>query len=122
MSRSVSIMQMPDELTQNQERAFLREIEQATGVDHPNVVLDCSNVRRLGTRTVRLLLVCLEEAMKRNGDVRLARVCPQAKAALEQTGANRLFRIYNSDVEAVESYHQPFVTTAPIEFERHTSI
>lgn len=122
MARSVSIMQMPEELTRNNETAFLREIDQTADVDHPNLVLDCANVRRFDARMIRLLLVCLEEAMKRNGDVRLARVSPQGKAALEQNGANRLFRIYNSDVEAVESYHQPFITPAPIEFERHASI
>lgn len=122
MARSVSIMQMPEELTREQQKAFLREVEQAVDIDHPNLVLDCSNLRRAGSDIIRLLLQCLEEAMKRNGDVRLARVCPQVKAALDQTGAARLFRIYNSDVEAMESYHQPFATQAPIEFERHTSI
>lgn len=122
MARSVSITQMPEELTREREKSFLLEVEQATDIDHPNLVLDCSNVRRLDGRMIRLLLECLGEAMKRNGDVRLARVCPQARAALEQTGAARLFRIYNSDAEAVESFHQPFITPAPIEFERHSSI
>lgn len=121
MARSVSIMQLPQELSREQQKTFLQEVEQAVDIDHPNLVLDCSNATRFDAQTIHFLLLCLEEAMKRNGDIRLARVCPQARAAMEQTGAARLFRIYNSDVEAVESYHQPFITPAPIEFERHAS-
>lgn len=124
MAHSVSVTQMPDELTRRRRKAFLREIQQATGIDHPHLVLDCSNVCNLDTRTIRLLLRCLEEAMKRNGDIRLARVGPQALAALEQSGAARLFRIYNSSTDAAKSFHsfhQPVLTPAPLECEQQVS-
>ena len=35
------------------------------------MVLDCSNVRQLDRAGIQVLLRCLEEAMKRNGDVKL---------------------------------------------------
>jgi len=73
--------------------------------DRPRVVLDCSNLLEWNAPAVLLLLRCLEEAMKRNGDVRLAGLSEKAKTVLELAGAHRLFQIFNSPAEAVESFH-----------------
>jgi hypothetical protein len=53
---------------------------------------------------VHLLLDCLEDAMKRNGDIRLAAVPPEAMATLELTGVGRLFEIFETCAEAIGSY------------------
>jgi len=41
--------------------------------------------------TINLLLCCLEEAMKRNGDVKLTALSEKSRVTLELTGASRLF-------------------------------
>ena len=74
--------------------------------DRPRVVLDCSNLLECDESVVLLLLRCLEEAMKRNGDVKLAAVGPAAARALESTGAKRLFEIFETTAIAAESFHR----------------
>jgi anti-anti-sigma regulatory factor len=53
-----------------------------------------------------LLLCCLEEVMKRNGDVRLAAVWPEARASLKLSGIERLFRIFDTTADAVDSFQR----------------
>jgi anti-anti-sigma regulatory factor len=56
---------------------------------------------------IHMLLCCLEEAMKRNGDVKLAAVSPTARATLEMTRVDRLFEIYETETDAVNSFFRP---------------
>jgi hypothetical protein len=48
----------------------------------------------------------MEEAMKRNGDVKLAAVSPQAAIILQLTRVDRLFEIFENPSDAVESFHR----------------
>jgi anti-anti-sigma regulatory factor len=65
---------------------------------------------------LHLLLSCLEEAMKRNGDARLAAVSPSAQVVLKMIGADRLFQIFASSAEAVNSFHQHSVGLGTMEY------
>lgn len=103
--RHVIVKQLPETLSGKQGRRFLREMQSCVEIDRPRVVLDCSKVRRLDRSGVHLLLCCLEEALKRNGDVRLAALSPRSEIFLEVTGANRLFDLYDTTADAVNSFH-----------------
>jgi anti-anti-sigma regulatory factor len=74
--------------------------------NRPRLVLDCSRLRECDISTIHLLLHCLEEAMKRNGDVKLAAVPTAAAIRLVSTGVARLFETFDSTEEAVNSFHQ----------------
>lgn len=111
--RVVTLKQLPEKLSGRQGRLFLSEIQKCADVDRPRIVLDCSNVRELDRHALHILLCCLEEAMKHNGDVKLAELPPGAQSFLEITGANRVFDIYSTTAEAVDSFHRPPVTAAP---------
>ncbi len=76
-------------------------------IERPCVVLDCSRIREMDKSAIHMLLCCLEEAMKRDGDVKLAAVSPLARRALEATRVDRLFEIYETEAEAVSSFFQP---------------
>jgi anti-sigma B factor antagonist len=104
--RPVAVMQFPELSKKREVRNFAREVERCMDVTRPFVVLDCSNVRHLDKAVVHLLLGCLEEAMKRNGDVKLVGVPSTAEAVLGSTGANRLFEIFDTTADAVNSFHQ----------------
>ncbi len=56
---------------------------------------------------IHMLLCCLEEAMKHNGDVKLAAVTPSVGEILELTRVDRLFEIYETQTEAVNSFFRP---------------
>ena len=105
--RPVAVMQLPERFSRKEAQNFTREVERSMTVTRPYLVLDCSNVQHLDNCMVNLLLHCLEEAIKRNGDVKLAGVPVADNSILGP--ANRLFEIFDTTAEAVNSFHQlPF--------------
>lgn len=104
--RPIAVMQLPERLGTKEARNFARQIERCMDVSRPFLVLDCSNVRHLDKSLVYLLLGCLEEALKRNGDVKLVGIPLTTDAMLGATGTNRLFEIFDTTADAVNSFHQ----------------
>ena len=51
-----------------------------------------------------MLLRCMSEAHKRDGDLKLATVSPAAGVVLELTRTDRLFEIYETSTDAVRSF------------------
>jgi anti-anti-sigma regulatory factor len=74
--------------------------------DRPYIVLDLSKAGVMDRSAIYLLLCCLEEAIKRNGDVRLAAIPLGTRAGLELTGVDRLFEIFGTNAEAVNSFRR----------------
>src|SRR3984885_12655431 len=119
-ARHVSVKQLPEKLSLKQGRSFLREVEPHLQSDRPRVVLDCSKLRQLDGAGIHVLLRVLEEAMKRNGDVKLASIPPSAAAILELTRVGRLFEAFDNTADAVNSFHQFPIMPVPHAF-GHTS-
>lgn len=105
--RSVAVKKLPERISGAQRDQVFTDLESSISVDRPAVVLDCSALRELDRSGIHLLLCCLEEAMKRNGDVRLAVLRPEAKAALKAAEVYSLFQNFEAVGEAVESFHRP---------------
>ncbi len=106
--RGVIVRQLPAECDARQAKAYSRELaNNIAEVIRPGVVLDCTLLQRIDGELLYLMLCCLEEAMKRNGDVRLAGIPEQVRPALESLGMGRLFRIFATTGEAVESLRRP---------------
>jgi anti-sigma B factor antagonist len=108
---------MPERMTMKRGRAFLREIQPLITADRPQVVFVLSAVKQLDAAGVDILLQCLSEVMKRDGDLKLAAVSPAAAVILEMTRTDRLFESYETTADAVRSFsrfipaamrHQPF--------------
>jgi anti-sigma B factor antagonist len=110
--KPVVVKQLPEILDLKHSEAFLRELAPLFENDHPRLVFDFSGVRHLDSAGVELLLRCAEEAMKRNGDLKLAAVSPQLIVILEITRVDWLFEIFENCNDAVESYHR-FLARAP---------
>jgi anti-anti-sigma regulatory factor len=99
-------MQLPETFNPDRARNFLRELESRMDASRPRIVLDCSNVRELGKPTIHLLLCCLEEAMKRNGDIRLAAIPTREATVFDFSELNRLFEVFDTTAGAVSSFQQ----------------
>jgi anti-anti-sigma factor len=104
-NRPVVVMELPEQLALQQVKNFLRELEPILESPRPRIVLDCSQVRRLDSTGVEMLLQCLEEAMKRDGDLKLAAVTPESAVILELMRVDRMFEVFASSDEAVRSFH-----------------
>jgi anti-sigma B factor antagonist len=105
-ARLVAVKQLPENFSLKQGRLFFREVDSCWNADRPRVVLDCSKVRELDRAGIHVLLSCLEEAMKRNGDVKLAAIPPGAAAILELARVDHLFEAFDNTADAVNSFHQ----------------
>jgi len=103
-SRPVVVKRVPERVNLKEARKFLRAVEPILHSDRPQVVLDLSNVRQLDSAGVDMLLHCMSEAMKRDGDVKLAAPSAEAMVVLELTRTGRLFEIYDSATDAARSY------------------
>jgi anti-sigma B factor antagonist len=101
----VVVMEVPHVLNHQEKEAFWFELQPLLETDRPRIVLDCSNLRHVDSAGIEMLLQCIEEAMKRDGDVKLASVTPASAALLELMRVDRLFEIYETSEEATRSFH-----------------
>lgn len=116
-TRPVVVKHVPERLNLKQSRAFWQEIRPIVTSDRPQIVFDMGLVKHLDAAGVDMLLQCMAEVMKRDGDLKLAAVSPEAFVILELTRTDRFFEIYDSSADAVKSFsrflpdamrHQPF--------------
>ncbi len=103
-SRPVVVKRMPEQMNLKQARKFLKEVQPFLVSDRPQIVFDMSQVRRIDAAGVDVLLRCMREALKHDGDLKLASVSPQAEVVLELTRTGRLFEIYENSPAAVKSF------------------
>lgn len=109
----VVVMELPEELRHVEVAAFMEELKPLLEVDRPWLVLDCSQVQHIESAGVEMLLHCLEEAMKRDGDLKLAAVSPASAVILELMRVDRLFEVFETSEEAVRSFRAFAAETAP---------
>lgn len=103
-SRPVIVKRLPARMNRKTAREFMSDMNSLITKDRPQVVLDLSLVEQLDAGGVEVLLQCMNEAMRRDGDVKLAAPTAHAAAVLEITRTDRLFEIFPSSTEAVRSY------------------
>src|SRR5207249_10722011 len=83
----------------------LGEVHPLREVVRPRVGLACSQVRYMDRAGIDMLLSCMEQAMKRNGDLKLGAVSPKLAVILELMRVDRLFEVFGSNESAVQSFH-----------------
>lgn len=120
IKREINVYRLPQEVTAQSEANFLQRLRLYEESERPRVVLDCSDVRKMDKSMMHLMLRCLEEVMKCNGDARLAGLRPSAENSLQHAGINRLFEIYDTAENAVISFQNRPNSEAPVA--RHTNV
>ena len=104
-SGPVVVMQLPEQLNLDGARTFLPDLEPLLECHRPRIVLDCSQVRYIDSAGVEMMLHCLEEAMKRDGDLKLAALSPESEVILELMRVARVFEAFATSDEAVRSFN-----------------
>ena len=90
-SGPVVVMQVPEQLNGESVRDFMQELGPLLESHRPRIVLECSQVRCMDSAGVEMLLQCLEEALKRDGDLKLAALSPESEVILELMRVARVF-------------------------------
>lgn len=103
-SRPVIVKRVPETMSQKQSRAFLSEVRPLLEHDRPQIVFDLSLVRRIDAAGVDVLLYCMKEASRRDGDLKLASLSPEAQVVLDLTRTGRLFEIFANSADAARSF------------------
>lgn len=103
-SRPVVVKRVPERLNMRQARQFQQEVRPFFRSDRPQVVFDMAAVRQLDAAGIDMLLQCMAEASRRDGDLKLAALSPHAAVVLELTRTDRLFEIYETATDAVKSF------------------
>lgn len=103
-SRPVIVKRMPERVNTRTAREFLQDVQPFLTADRPQIVFDLSQVKQLDSSGVEMLLRCMSEAHKRDGDLKLAAPSAQASVVLELTRTERLFEIYDTSTDAARSF------------------
>ena len=112
-SGPVMVMQVPEVLNAREVRTFMEEMGPLLESNRPRVVLDCSQVRSMESAGVEMLLRCLEEVLKRDGDLKLAALSPEAEVILELMRVARVFETFQTCDDAVRSFSAIPADTLP---------
>ncbi|SRR5258706_8909840 len=113
----VVVKQLPERVTLSQAREILLELVPVLESDRPCLVFDFSEVVQIDSAGIEMMLRCMEETMKRNGDLKLAALSPQVAVILELTRVDRLFEIFATSSDAAESFHR-----FPVQALRQTTV
>ena len=103
-SGPVVVMQVPEVLNVDEVRNFMQELGPLLESNRPRIVLDCSQVCSMESAGVEMLLRCLEEVLKRDGDLKLAALSPEAEVILELMRVARVFETFQTCEDAVRSF------------------
>lgn len=99
---------LPSGNAEKENKAFLHDLSRSLAQTvRPCLVLDLGAVHRADGALVELLLCCLEEALKRNGDARLSGARAHVARVLDSIGLRRLFQFFATTEQAVNSYQRP---------------
>jgi len=109
----VIVMELPEKLNYTEGKSFLSEFQPLLEIDRPRVVLDCSQLQQIDSSGIEILLHCMDEAMKRDGDLKLAAVSPASAAILELMRVDRLFEVFETAEQAAQSFHAVAAPEAP---------
>jgi anti-sigma B factor antagonist len=110
----VVVMELPTVLNDVHGNAFLQELQPLLESERPYIVLDCSQLQHVDSAGIEVLLQCMDEAMKRDGDVKLAGVSPACAAILELLRVDRVFETFDTAEEGVRSFQAPASIEAPV--------
>jgi anti-anti-sigma factor len=106
-------MQVPEQLNAGEARTFLQELGPLLESNRPRIVLDCSLVRSIDSAGVEMLLHSLEETLKRDGDLKLAALSPEAEVILELMRVARVFETFATSDDAVRSFNVVSIEAIP---------
>jgi anti-anti-sigma regulatory factor len=97
----VTVMLLPDFSDPAAYRGFLREVKAfVDGTRQPRLILDLSAVEQIKPETIELLLECVDQVERSDGEVSVAGVSDKTAVILELTQATSVLSVFPSILEA----------------------
>ncbi len=101
---NVYVVKCMGRIVTGDEVTMLQATLNRTVIEFRHVVLDVSEATRLDSTGMGLLVRFLAHVRNRGGDMRLAAPQPFFRKLLEMTKLSSIFRVYDSDEEAIVSF------------------
>ena len=98
------VLKFPERVTGAEARLFADRISDELQHDRPRVVADLSEVRQIDSRALHVLLECLIEVTRQDGEFSLGGVSPEAATVRELTQMNTVFELLPELVQPAESF------------------
>ena len=117
-SRPVIVKRVPETMNSSEARAFHKGISAVLSSDRPQIVFDVSKTKHVDSVGISVLVRCIRQAMRHDGDIRMSGVLPQIAVIFELTRIGRLFEMYESSTAAAKSFSS-FLPNAPSTFHPH---
>lgn len=112
--RAVVVKVVPERLHGEALTDFRQDMQKVLEGDQPQVVLDLSQVKYLGSAGIEDILHCLSVVVRRDGEMKLAALSPEAASLLSLTRVERFFEVFPSVEEAVHSFDSFVADVNPI--------
>jgi len=97
----VTVMQLPDLSDPIAHRSFLREVKKFMDSSRqPRLIVDLSTVGQIAPESIDLLLECVDQAERSDGEVSVAGASRETEVILELTQATSVLNIFPSVLEA----------------------
>jgi anti-sigma B factor antagonist len=109
----VIVMELPEMLNHEEGKKFMDDLRPLMESHRPRIVLDLSQVQQMDSAGIEMLLDCMSEAMKRDGDLKLAAVSPASAAIMELMRVDRLFEVFETTDEAARSFQTAGLPEVP---------
>ncbi len=122
ISGPIVVIQVPEALNAREVHNFTQEIGPLLESNRPRIVLDLSQVKSIDSAGIEVLLHSLEEALKRDGDLKLAALSPEAEVMLEMMRVARVFETFETCDDAVRSFNIVPVEAVPQDAPWYTSL
>lgn len=104
VSRPVVVIRMPKSLDRRQAPSFYKDVHPMLKSYRPQIVFDMSETGHMDSVGLDILLLCLHDVIKSDGEVKLAGVTPSVSVLLELSRIGLLFGIYENSVSAAKSF------------------
>jgi len=87
-------------------RVFEKEIQKALDQQRYNLVVSCGGLQYIASAGLGAIMGVIEEVRSNGGDIRLADLNEPVRNIFEILGFNHLYRIFPSELAAVESFRE----------------
>ena len=110
----VYVIKSMGRIVTGEEATMLQAALSRSMLEFRHVVLDVSETTRLDSTGMGLLVRFLTHARNRGGDLRLAAPQPFFRSLLEMTKLSSIFRVYDSDEQAIVSFLEEPLELHPV--------
>jgi anti-anti-sigma factor len=107
INKPVLVKRVSEKMNYRRAREFYDSVLPALLSDRPQVVFDMAKTRQVDSTGIAVLLRCVCQAMKGDGDIKLARVSSQAAVVFELARIGQLFEMYENPTVATNSFSSP---------------